>query len=33
MNVRKFVVEPTNELLDGLRNIIGEESVMLQRNR
>jgi DNA polymerase III subunit alpha len=33
MNVRKFVVEPSNELLKGLRSIVGEESVMLQRGR
>jgi DNA polymerase III subunit alpha len=32
MNVRKFVVEPNNDLLKGLRNIIGEESVQLQRS-
>jgi len=32
MNVRKFVVEPNNDLLKGLRNIIGEESVLLMRN-
>jgi DNA polymerase III subunit alpha len=33
MNIRKFVVEPSNELLTGLRNIIGKESVQLSRNR
>ena len=33
MNIRKFVVEPNNELLTGLRNIIGTESVLLMRNR
>ncbi len=31
MNVRKFVVEPNNELLGSLRDIIGEESVGLVR--
>jgi DNA polymerase III subunit alpha len=33
MSVRKFVVEPNNELLTGLRNIIGEQSVMLVKNQ
>ncbi|MEX0906492.1 MAG: DNA polymerase III subunit alpha [Balneolaceae bacterium] len=33
MNIRKFVVEPNNELLTGLRNIIGTESVLLMRNQ
>lgn len=33
MNIRKFVVEPSNELLKGLRNIIGRESVQLTRNK
>jgi DNA polymerase III subunit alpha len=32
MNVRKYVVEPSNELLGSLRNIIGEESVELIRS-
>ncbi|REL24677.1 DNA polymerase III subunit alpha [Rhodohalobacter sp. SW132] len=31
MSVRKFVVEPNNELLNGLRNIVGKESVQLTR--
>ena len=31
MNVRKFVVEPNNELLRGLRNLIGKESVQLTK--
>lgn len=30
MNVRNFVVEPTNELLKGLREVLGEDSVELQ---
>ncbi len=29
MNVRNFVVEPTDELLKGLRDVLGEESVEL----
>lgn len=33
MNVRKFVVEPSNDLLTGLRDIIGRESVLLRRNK
>ncbi len=33
MNVRKFVVEPTNDLLTGLRDIIGKESVILRRDK
>ncbi|MEX1063594.1 MAG: DNA polymerase III subunit alpha [Balneolaceae bacterium] len=32
MNVRKFVVEPSNELLGSLRNIIGDKSVGLFRS-
>lgn len=32
MNVRKFVVEPSNELLGGLRDLIGEGSVGLVRS-
>ncbi|MGF1671314.1 MAG: DNA polymerase III subunit alpha, partial [Balneolaceae bacterium] len=32
MNVRKYVVEPNNELLSGIRGIIGEESVALVKN-
>jgi len=31
MNVRKFVVEPNNELLNGLRNIVGRDAVQLMR--
>lgn len=31
MNVRNFVVEPNNELLSGLRDVLGEESVELIR--
>ena len=31
MNVRKFVVEPNNELLGGLRNLIGKDSVQLTK--
>ena len=33
MNIRKFVVDPSNELLNELRNIIGKEGVHLSRNR
>ncbi|MCC5943195.1 MAG: DNA polymerase III subunit alpha [Balneolaceae bacterium] len=33
MNVRKFVVEPSNELLKGLRELVGKESVKLARNK
>jgi DNA polymerase III subunit alpha len=33
MNVRKYVVEPTNELLTGLREITGKESVKLFRGQ
>lgn len=29
MNVRKYVVEPNNDLLNGLRNIVGTKSVQL----
>jgi len=32
MNVRRFVVEPNNDLLKGLRNIIGKEHVQLSRS-
>jgi DNA polymerase III subunit alpha len=32
MNVRKYVVEPSSELLGSLRNLIGEESVGLVRS-
>ncbi len=32
MNVRKFVVEPSNELLKELREIVGKESVKLARH-
>jgi DNA polymerase-3 subunit alpha len=31
MNVRKFVVDPSQDLLRGLRDIIGEEQVKLER--
>lgn len=31
MNVRKFVVDPSNELIGSLRNLIGEEAVGLVR--
>jgi DNA polymerase-3 subunit alpha len=31
MNVRKFVIEPTDELMKGLREIVGQEDVKLQR--
>jgi DNA polymerase-3 subunit alpha len=30
MNVRNFVVEPNDELLRGLREVLGEESVQLE---
>lgn len=33
MNVRKYVVEPTNELLKELRNVVGQESVHLINNK
>jgi len=33
MNVRKFVVEPSNELLRGLRDIVGKDAVILSRDR
>ena len=33
MNVRKFVVEPSNELLKGLRELVGKEAVKLARNK
>jgi len=29
MNVRKFVVEPNNELLGSLRSLVGKDSVQL----
>ncbi|MGD8748910.1 MAG: DNA polymerase III subunit alpha [Balneolaceae bacterium] len=32
MNVRKFVVDPNEELLGGLRSIIGEDAVALNRS-
>lgn len=32
MNVRKFVVEPNNELLDSLRDLVGEDAVGLVRS-
>ncbi|MDZ7719684.1 MAG: DNA polymerase III subunit alpha [Balneolaceae bacterium] len=32
MNVRKYVVDPSNELLKGLRNVVGQESVYLMNN-
>jgi DNA polymerase III subunit alpha len=32
MNVRKFVVEPNNELLHGLYEVLGKESVTLNRS-
>ena len=32
MNIRKFVVEPTNELLSGLRDLVGKNSVHLTKN-
>ncbi|MDZ7758497.1 DNA polymerase III subunit alpha [Rhodohalobacter sp.] len=32
MNVRKYVVEPNNELLNGLRTILDKESVQLIKN-
>jgi len=32
MNVRKFVVEPNNELLSGLRDLIGKEAVRLVKS-
>jgi len=32
MNVRKFVVEPNNELLNSLRGIVGNDSVALVKN-
>jgi DNA polymerase-3 subunit alpha len=31
MNVRKFVIEPTNELMSGLREIVGQNHVKLER--
>ncbi|MGM0458696.1 MAG: DNA polymerase III subunit alpha [Bacteroidota bacterium] len=31
MSVRKFVVEPNNDLMKGLRNIVGDEAVQLMR--
>ncbi|MEX2463703.1 MAG: DNA polymerase III subunit alpha [Balneolaceae bacterium] len=33
MNVRKFVVEPSNDLLIGLREIVGKEAVVLSRDK
>lgn len=33
MNVRKFVVDPNEELLGGLKSLVGEEAVALQRNK
>jgi DNA polymerase III subunit alpha len=33
MNVRKFVVEPSNELLVGLRDLVGEKAVHLSRGK
>lgn len=33
MNVRKFVVEPSNELISGLRELFGKEAVSLKKNR
>ena len=32
MSVRKYVVEPTNELMKGLRNVVGQEAVHLMNN-
>jgi len=32
MNVRKFVVDPNNELVAGLESILGQEAVALKRN-
>lgn len=33
MNVRKYVVDPSNELLSGLRNVVGQEAVRLMNNK
>ncbi len=33
LNVRKFVVEPNNELMTGLRNLVGEKAVGLMRTK
>lgn len=33
MNVRKYVVEPSNELMKGLRNVVGQEAVHLMNNK
>lgn len=33
MNVRKYVVEPTNDLLKGLRNVVGQDAVHLMNNK
>jgi len=33
MNVRKFVVEPNNELLTSLRELLGKKAVRLKKNR
>ena len=32
MHVRKFVVDPNEELLDGLKKLVGEEAVKLKKN-
>ncbi len=31
MHVRKFVIDPNEELLEGLRSIVGKEAVALNR--
>jgi DNA polymerase-3 subunit alpha len=33
MHVRKFVIDPSDELLKGLKLVIGEESVILRRSK
>ena len=33
MNVRKYVVKPTNELLNGLRELVGTENVLLRNSK
>lgn len=33
MHVRKFVVDPNEELLDGLKSLLGPDAVALRRNR
>ncbi|HEX6981840.1 MAG TPA: DNA polymerase III subunit alpha [Balneolaceae bacterium] len=33
MHVRKFVIDPNDELLKGLKSVIGEESVVLSRSK